>query len=60
MTSEVRFGEQARQDTALMWIPRHDGPPHVRFAIDPDDHPFAALKSLQVAPAKPSSKPKGK
>jgi S-formylglutathione hydrolase len=32
--------EQARQDTALMWIPRHDGPPHVRFCIDPDDHPW--------------------
>jgi uncharacterized metal-binding protein YceD (DUF177 family) len=29
-------------------------------AVDPEDHPFAALKSLQVAPAKPSSKPKGK
>ena len=29
-------------------------------AVDPQDHPFAALKSLQVAPTKPSSKPKGK
>ena len=32
--------EQARQDTALMWIPRHDHPPHVRFCIDPDDQPW--------------------
>jgi uncharacterized metal-binding protein YceD (DUF177 family) len=29
-------------------------------AADPADHPFAALKSLQADPAKPSSKPKGK
>jgi hypothetical protein len=29
-------------------------------AVDPEDHPFAALKSLQVTPAKPSSKPKRK
>ena len=29
-------------------------------AIDPEDHPFAALKSLQVDGAKPSSKPKRK
>jgi uncharacterized metal-binding protein YceD (DUF177 family) len=29
-------------------------------AVDPQDHPFAALKSLQVVPTKPSSKPKGK
>jgi uncharacterized metal-binding protein YceD (DUF177 family) len=29
-------------------------------ASDPEDHPFAALKSLRVTPAKPSSKPKGK
>jgi len=29
-------------------------------ASDPEDHPFAALKSLQVEAAKPSSKPKRK
>lgn len=29
-------------------------------ASDPEDHPFAALKSLQLDGAKPSSKPKGK
>jgi uncharacterized metal-binding protein YceD (DUF177 family) len=29
-------------------------------AADPEDHPFAALKSLKVDLAKPSSKPKGK
>jgi uncharacterized metal-binding protein YceD (DUF177 family) len=29
-------------------------------ASDPEDHPFAALKSLQLDPTKPSSKPKGK
>jgi uncharacterized metal-binding protein YceD (DUF177 family) len=29
-------------------------------AADPADHPFAALKSLQRDPTKPSSKPKGK
>ncbi len=27
---------------------------------DPEDHPFAALKSLQINPDKPSGKPKGK
>ena len=31
-------------------------------AVDPEDHPFAALKALQTAPAKdpPARKPKGK
>ena len=29
--------EQARQDTAIMHIPRVDPPPHVFFAIDPGD-----------------------
>jgi uncharacterized metal-binding protein YceD (DUF177 family) len=29
-------------------------------AVDPTDHPFAALKSLQLDPIKPSPKPKGK
>lgn len=30
-------------------------------AVDPEDHPFAALKALQAAPKKPGgSKPKGK
>jgi uncharacterized metal-binding protein YceD (DUF177 family) len=29
-------------------------------AADPEDHPFAALKSLQLGPTKPSSKPKRK
>ena len=30
-------------------------------AVDPEDHPFAALKALQVAPKKPGGKkPKGK
>jgi uncharacterized metal-binding protein YceD (DUF177 family) len=29
-------------------------------AADPADHPFAALKSLQLDPAKPAPKPKGK
>jgi len=29
-------------------------------ASDPEDHPFAALKSLQAGPAKASSKPKRK
>ena len=29
-------------------------------AADPEDHPFAALKSLQLDPVKPSPKPKGK
>ena len=29
--------EQARQDTALMHIPRHDPPPHLFFCIDPTD-----------------------
>jgi uncharacterized metal-binding protein YceD (DUF177 family) len=29
-------------------------------ASDPEDHPFAALKSLQADPTKPSSKPKRK
>jgi uncharacterized metal-binding protein YceD (DUF177 family) len=42
--------------------PRKEGAvfePQVATA-DPEDHPFAALKSLQVDPTKPSSKPKGK
>lgn len=30
--------EQARQDTALMHVPPYDPPPHLFFAIDPDDH----------------------
>jgi Large ribosomal RNA subunit accumulation protein YceD len=29
-------------------------------AADPEDHPFAALKSLQLDPGKPNGKPKGK
>lgn len=29
-------------------------------AVDPEDHPFAALKSLQLDPAKPSVKPRRK
>ena len=29
-------------------------------SLDPEDHPFAALKSLQLDPAKPPSKPKRK
>ena len=29
-------------------------------AVDPEDHPFAALKSLQLGASKPSSKPKRK
>jgi S-formylglutathione hydrolase len=32
--------EQARQDTALMWAPPYDYPPHLFFCIDPDDHPW--------------------
>ena len=32
--------EQARQDTALMWLPQYNYPPHVRFSIDPDDQPW--------------------
>jgi S-formylglutathione hydrolase len=30
--------EQARQDTALMHVNPYDYPPHVFFAVDPDDH----------------------
>jgi S-formylglutathione hydrolase len=30
--------EQCRQDTALMHIPPSGYPPHIFFAIDPDDH----------------------
>ncbi len=29
-------------------------------AADPEDHPFAALKSLQIDPGNPNGKPKGK
>ena len=29
--------EQCRQDTALMWVPPYHPPPHLFFAIDPDD-----------------------
>jgi S-formylglutathione hydrolase FrmB len=32
--------EQARQDTALMHVPPYDYPPHLFFAIDPEDHPW--------------------
>lgn len=30
--------EQARQDTAVMHVPPYDAPPHLFFAIDPEDH----------------------
>lgn len=30
--------EHARQDTALMHLPPYDPPPHLFFAIDPEDH----------------------
>jgi S-formylglutathione hydrolase len=30
--------EQARQHTALMYVPPYDPPPHLFFAIDPADH----------------------
>ncbi len=45
--------------------PRKEGAqfePHIT-TVDPEDHPFAALKALQTAPEKPvpsSGKPKGK
>jgi pimeloyl-ACP methyl ester carboxylesterase len=29
--------EQCRQDTALMYVPPYDPPPHLYFCIDPDD-----------------------
>lgn len=29
--------EQCRQDTAILHVPPHDYPPHIFFAIDPDD-----------------------
>jgi S-formylglutathione hydrolase len=29
--------EQCRQDTALMWVPPSNYPPHLFFCIDPDD-----------------------
>lgn len=42
--------------------PRKEGAlfEHQVTAADPEDHPFAALKSLQLDPAKPNGKPKAK
>jgi uncharacterized metal-binding protein YceD (DUF177 family) len=42
--------------------PRKEGAvfEHEVTAPDPEDHPFAALKSLQLDPGKPKGKPEGK
>ena len=41
-TLDVMFDskEQARQDTATMHVHPYEYPPHLFFAIDPDDHPW--------------------